>query len=395
MRKTAERRVREICAVLFSAVLCAVTLTACGASPFSTSSSAKRAAGEYAVAETAAAAAAPARYDGGVQYNTMGVAADAMVADMEMAEEKSAGGSEEMPKVTDGRKLIRNVSISIRLPSDEELQGAVAGITAVTKQFGGFVVNNDMNFDRNYAGGSLTIQVPKDDVDRFLEAIRGQGYRITGINDSSRDVTSQYVDTETRIKVQEQKIENYQKYLEQAENVTDTLEISDRLNEAIADMESYKSTMKALNQQIDYTEIFINLSCDAAVTHESFGERVQRTLRETGENFVDCLLDGLQWFSEAVAGLIFALPLIWIVIRVVMAAFRAGRGAVKGKNATGKDAAGQDGSGKKKGFFGFGRKKQKKDAADTANGADSSGSNSDGSGAAGSPANPSNAEKKD
>ena len=389
MRKTAERRITEICAVFFSAALCAVTLTACGASPFSGSSSAKRAAGEYAVAETAAAAAA--RYDGGVQYNTMGVAADAMVADMEMAEEKAAGGSEEMPKVTDGRKLIRNVSISIRLPSDEELQGAVAGITAVTKQFGGFVVNNDMNFDRNYAGGSLTIQVPKDDVDRFLEAIRGQGYRITGINDSSRDVTSQYVDTETRIKVQEQKIENYQKYLEQAENVTDTLEISDRLNEAIADMESYKSTMKALNQQIDYTEIFINLSCDAAVTHESFSERVQRTLRETGENFVDCLLDGLQWFSEAVAGLIFALPLIWIVIRVVMAAFRAGRGAVKGKKA-----AGQDAPEKKKGFFGFGRKKQKKDAAaDAANGAGPSGSNSDGSGAAGSPANPSNAEKKD
>ena len=65
-----------------------------------------------------------------------------------------------------------------------------------------------MSFDRNYAGGSLTVQIPKDDVDTFLEAIRGTGYRITGINDSSRDVTSQYVDTEARIKVQEQKIEN-------------------------------------------------------------------------------------------------------------------------------------------------------------------------------------------
>ena len=357
------RRMKEVCAVFFSAVFCAVSLTACGSGGLFGSSS-KRSADRYEmVAETAAAAAAYYPEEP-VMYDTMGIDGGAMaMASAEKGAVPVPAPAQSAPaqsapekNVKEGRKLIRNVSMSIRLASDTELQNAVGQLTSITNQFGGFIVNNDMSFDRNYAGGSLTIQIPKDDVDRYLEAIRGTGYRITSINDSSRDVTSQYVDTEARIKVQQQKIENYQKYLESAENVTDTLEISDRLNEAIADMESYKSTMNALNQQIDYTEVRVSISCDAAVTQESFGERVSRTLRETGENFVDYILEGLEWFAGAVAFLIFALPVAWIVIRVVMAAFRAGRHA-RNKNAEEKKAG--DNNGKRKGFLGFGRKDPK------------------------------------
>ena len=266
------RRMKEVCAVFFSAAFCAVSLTACGSGLFGGSS--KRSADSYEMRAETAAAAAAYYSEEPVMYDTMGIDGGTMAL---ASAEKGAVPAPAQPapekNVKEGRKLIRTVSMSIRLASDTELQGAVGNITSITDQFGGFIVNNDMSFDRNYAGGSLTIQIPKDDVDKFLEAVRGTGYRITSINDSSRDVTSQYVDTEARIKVQQQKIENYQKYLESAENVTDTLEISDRLNEAIADMESYKSTMKALNEQIDYTEIRISISCDAAVTQESFGER--------------------------------------------------------------------------------------------------------------------------
>ena len=356
------RRMKEVCAVFFSAAFCAVTLTACGSGGGLFGGSSKRSADSYEMRAETTAAAEAYYPEEPVMYDTMGIDGGTMVL---ASAEKGAVPAPAQPateqpapekNVKEGRKLIRNVSMSIRLASDTELQGAVGRITSIADQFGGFIVNNDMSFDRNYAGGSLTIQIPKDDVDKFLEAVRGTGYRITSINDSSRDVTSQYVDTEARIKVQQQKIENYQKYLESAENVTDTLEISDRLNEAIADMESYKSTMNALNQQIDYTEVRVSISCDAAVTQESFGERVSRTLRETGENFVECILDGLEWFSGAVAFLIFALPIAWIVIRVVMAAFRAGRHA-RNKNAEEKKA--EENNGKKKGFLGFGRKNAK------------------------------------
>ena len=351
------RRMKEVCAVFFSAAFCAVSLTACGSGGGLFGGSSKRSADNYEMRAETAAAAAAYYSEEPVMYDTMGIDGGTMAL---ASAEKGAVPAPAQPapekNVKEGRKLIRTVSMSIRLASDTELQGAVGNITSITDQFGGFIVNNDMSFDRNYAGGSLTIQIPKDDVDKFLEAVRGTGYRITSINDSSRDVTSQYVDTEARIKVQQQKIENYQKYLESAENVTDTLEISDRLNEAIADMESYKSTMNALNQQIDYTEVRVSISCDAAVTQESFGERVSRTLRETGEHFVDYILDGLEWFAGAVAFLIFALPVAWIVIRVVMAAFRAGRHA-RNKNAEEKKAG--ENNGKRKGFLGFGRKDPK------------------------------------
>ncbi len=377
-----KNRWREVLAVAFSAVFCAVSLTACGGSLFPKAGSGSSRKDSYetggyyiAQAETAAAMAAPE-----------------MAAPMEMRREETmnfaadaAMGSESgtVPSVTEGRKLIRTVSMSIRLDSDKELQNTVTQLTSIANQFGGYVTNNDMSFESSYAGGHLTIQVPKKDVDAFIQAIQGTGYKITGMNDSSRDVTNQYVDTEARIKVQEQKIENYQKYLEQAENVTDTLEISDRLNDAIADMESYKATMNTLNQQIEYTEISVHISCDTAETHETFSERVQRTLRNIGEGFVDTLLEGLEWFTESVAVLIFALPLIWVVIRVIMAAFRAGRYAAKNKGAGAADAgngAGKAGGKEKRGFFG---RKKKAAAADAAVNQGGSGAGAGQNGAAG------------
>lgn len=224
--------------------------------------------------------------------------------------------------LTENRKMIRTVSITMKLPSDADLPGTVADISNIVSRHGGVITGNEMSYERDYAGGTLNIQVPKAKVDAFLDDMKGSGHTITGINDSSRDVTAEYVDTEARIKVQEQKIENYQKYLEEAQNVSETLEISDRLNNAIADLEANKARMNAMKSQIEYTSISVRITCETAVNKQSLSEKIRESLSYIGENFVDAVLDGLEWFTEAVAHLIFILPIVWVFVRVIVSAFR-------------------------------------------------------------------------
>ena len=294
-------RNRTICAAFLAAsfAAAALTLTSCGR----TSS---RSSGVNYMAEDTAVG----------RSNAMMRSDPAESYDMSEGSYNSGNDS----AITEDRKLIRTVSVSVRIPSDDGLSDAVAEISSKARQCGGYVTGNDVSYERNYAGGTLNLQIPAYKVDAFLDFLKGGSHTVTGINDSTRDVTADYVDTEARIKVKEQEIANYQKYLESAENVTETLEISDRLNQSIADLEAQKARMNAMNRKIEYTEVTVSISCDTAVHKQSLGEKVSEALGDIGETFVDSLLDGLEWFTEAVAHLVFILPIIWVVLRVIASA---------------------------------------------------------------------------
>ena len=87
------RRMKEVCAVFFSAAFCAVSLTACGSGGGLFGSSSKRSADRYEmVAETAAAAAYYPEEP--VMYDTMGIDGGAMAL---ASAEKGAVPAPEQP----------------------------------------------------------------------------------------------------------------------------------------------------------------------------------------------------------------------------------------------------------------------------------------------------------
>ncbi|WP_028273985.1 DUF4349 domain-containing protein [Atopococcus tabaci] len=92
--------------------------------------------------------------------------------------------------------------------------------------------------NRQYRQISYTFRVPTDALDAFLEDLEGTEAVKTSERIGTEDVTQDYRDTETRIRVLQTKEERLNTLLEQAETVEEILLIEDQLSDVIAERTS-------------------------------------------------------------------------------------------------------------------------------------------------------------
>lgn len=232
--------------------------------------------------------------------------------------------SETTKKKQNNQKLIRSVSIKVEIPTSDRLNEAVNNLTELTESYDGWVAYNNVDFGSRYAGGTLEVRVPKDRVDEFIATVEESELKVLNKSDNVKDVTMEYVDTTSRLKVKETQRDKYMEYLNQATNVTELLEIEDRLADVISDIEAYQQKINSMDSLIEYTEIEIGISCETSVNRESFWERFKAALRDIRESVSETFLGGLEWFLNALITLIYVIPIIIIVIRTVVLALKGG-----------------------------------------------------------------------
>lgn len=159
------------------------------------------------------------------------------------------------------RKLIRTVNIDAETEDlDTLLQDLDQRITAL----GGYaeareIRNGGTYSQRRYRYASLTIRIPADQADSFVQHVGTQS-NIVSSTESVEDVTLQYVDTESRVKALETERERLIALLEQAETLEDILKIEDRLTEVRYELEAYASQLRTLNNQVSYATIYLSIT---------------------------------------------------------------------------------------------------------------------------------------
>lgn len=248
-------------AAAFFALLC---LTACGGAKneYATESFAVKEeavemsadAGMYAAADTAAAKLEEF---------------DAEAAEVSYAEEESAAGAAEgggelgnMPDAAAAetgvsKKLIKNVDLEVESRQFDEL---IANINEEVEMLGGYVENFNVS---GYAGesaryGSMTVRVPAERLDGFVSKV-GEQSNITYRNESVQDVTLTYVDLDAHKKSLTAEQERLMELLGQAETVTDLIEIEGRLSEVRYQIESMESQLRAIDNQVSYSTVYISI----------------------------------------------------------------------------------------------------------------------------------------
>lgn len=239
---------KQFCALLAAALL----LSGCGASTGRTSEMAY----EAASAETAAA----------------------MGANFSMSNSQSP--------LPEARKFIITVSVSAET---DDLDAALPELTKALEECGGYMedqnlYNGSAYSGRRYRSASLTLRIPADSLDGFTAQI-GSLTNVVSSSRSTEDVTLQYVDTESRISVLKTEQTRLMELLAQADNMTDLLEIESRLTDIRAELESYTSQLKVLENQIDYATLSLSLT---EVTEYTPVEEKSR-LQQIGEGFVNSL----------------------------------------------------------------------------------------------------------
>ncbi len=152
------------------------------------------------------------------------------------------------------RKFIKNGSIEFETDDAEVTRKT---IMAAVKATNAYVTKDKEDRTKDEVTYTIRVHVPAARFDTFLaSATKGVTiFRHKSI--SNEDVTTQYIDTESRLKTKKEIENRYRALLNKASTVKDILEIEKELGEIRTDIEAAEAQFTVLNTEIEYSTLQI------------------------------------------------------------------------------------------------------------------------------------------
>lgn len=219
------------------------------------------------------------------------------------------------------RKLIKTVNMTVETEEYDQLLGV---LNQKISALGGYTESFSTNGNRSYRYGNMTVRIPKNNLDAFLETIEGAS-NITYRQETVEDVTLDYVDVESRKKMLEKEQERLLELLEEAANLEDILTIEGRLTEVQYQLETRESQLRTYDNQIEYSTVYLDINEVARYTpqeEEGIWEQISRGFRENLEDVGEGILNFMITFITHIPNIIVFLILIGILALIVKAIIR-------------------------------------------------------------------------
>ena len=259
----------------------ALLLTGCGASSAPSSSNFKGAVTQESAAMDMAPMESPAAME-------------------EIAYETGSGnslttGDTGSAAIPDSRKWIITMDMSVETEDlDAMLRELDSHILALNGYVEGQNIHNGSAYStRRYRSASLTVRVPAENLDRFTTEVEGL-CNVVSSNKNLEDITLTYVSTESRMKALQTEEARLLELMEQAETMSDLLEIEARLTDVRYELESVTSRLRTYDNQVNYATIYLyidEVQEYTPVAERTVGQRISEdfvsNLKSLGESLVD------------------------------------------------------------------------------------------------------------
>ena len=218
--------------------------------------------------------------------------------------------------IPQNQKLIRTMELDVET---EDLDILLANVEARARELGGYVERKDVYrgsaySQKVYRYGNLTIRVPADVADQFVNLV-GEASNITSSREDIDDVSLQYVATESRIKALETEQARLLELLEQAKTMEDLLKIESRLTDVQSELEQVTSQLRVYDNLVNYATIRLSaqeVRQYTPVEEDSFWQRITKGLTRNLQDIAAGAADFLVFFLSG-------LP-YWILLAAVVTA---------------------------------------------------------------------------
>jgi hypothetical protein len=132
-------------------------------------------------------------------------------------------------------------------------------ILASLKKNGGYVEEDNQtdNGDDNRKEFVLNVKIPAANFDTFLGSVSSTATKIDSKNISIKDVTTEFIDTKTRLENKKLLETRYLELLKRATKISEMLEIENKLADIRSDIESTQGQFNYLNKQVAYSSLSI------------------------------------------------------------------------------------------------------------------------------------------
>ena len=211
--------------------------------------------------------------------------------------DKAEGTSTTAVALPENRKLIQTVNMTVET---DNLDGLMNQLNQQIAAASGYVesqniYNGSAYSGRRYRNAELTIRVPADQLEGFVNQVSGAANVVTS-NRRVQDITLSYVATESRMKALETEQTRLLELLSMAENMDDLLTVEKRLTEVRTEIEQVGSVLRLYDNQVDYATVSLSISevTEYTVIQEppaTMGQRIRVGFRETLEDMGDGLED--------------------------------------------------------------------------------------------------------
>jgi len=182
---------------------------------------------------------------------------------------------------------------------------SVSGSDYATKYYGG----------RSYRRADFTVRVPVQHYSEMSVSLTEIG-NVTNYSSQSQNITAQFTDTESRLKVYRTEYDRLLEMMENASTVEEMIQVEARLSEVEYNIESLTGTLRVWQDKVDYSTININI-CEVYEYTEPVIEP-----RTFGDRIVDALEDSVEWIADAgqdfVVFIVAAVPILIIPAAIIV-----------------------------------------------------------------------------
>ena len=220
-----------------------------------------------------------------------------------------------MPAV-ESRKLIKDAYLSVETKDFDEFYSA---LEQSVRTLGGYTESADITVS-SYDGhrfSDIVLRIPSEQLDSFLSTVSDSS-TVTNKTVSVRDVTSTYIDIESRINALETEMATLLSLLEKSGTLSEVLEIQNRLTEVRSDLESMKSQMNVLQNQISFSKVTLSVTevkREQTIKQEGFFSEVYSRLCDNFYSVFSSLREGAITLISSIPYLILiAIPVLIVVI---------------------------------------------------------------------------------
>ena len=223
-------------------------------------------------------------------------------------EYSGTGSAEAAAPAVDSAKIIYTANLTLE---SKDYETARSALDSALAEAGGYLESSsEYSSSGSSRSVSLTYRVPQANYQSFLDAVAQAG-NVTYKSQQADDVTTQYMDVETRLANLEAQRTRLQELQAQADNLSDLLQIETSLTDVQSQIESWQSQLDWYSNQVQQCTVYVNLNevQNYTPTDESFLGSVGAAFAQGWSNFVN----GLQQLAVWLAG-------AWPVVLVVAAA---------------------------------------------------------------------------
>ncbi len=205
------------------------------------------------------------------------------------------------------KKIIKTAALKLEV---KDFKNYNNNIYKIVKQFGGYIAQEEQNTSEEQLLTVITIKVPVEQFENMMNQLPDSDSKIVERKITTEDVTSEVVDTKSRLEAKKEMRIKYLEFLEQSKNMEEVLQVQNEINSIQEEIESAAGRVQFLSHQASYSTISLTFfqplaGYNPTEKEPSFLTRISHAFKT-----------GASWVTDLFVAIISIWPILLIIIAV-------------------------------------------------------------------------------